>query len=94
MFPRPSGIVTLTSDLGHTAPAVGVMKGALARASSKPQVIDLSHGVPAGDAAAGAFALWSAIDRFPGGTVHCAAVGLHGGVAPRFELPARLLRAH
>lgn len=83
MFPRPSGIITLTSDLGLADPAVGVMKGALACAASKPQVVDLSHGVPAGDVAAGAFALWSAIDRFPGGTVHCAAVGLTGGAELR-----------
>lgn len=83
MFPRPSGIVTLTSDLGLADPAVGVMKGALARASSKPQVVDLCHGIPSRDVAAGAFALWSAIDRFPGGTVHCAAVGLDGVAQPR-----------
>ena len=83
MFPRPSGIVTLTSDLGLADPAVGVMKGALVRAASKPQVVDLSHGVEARDVAAGAFALWSAIDRFPGGTVHCAAVGLTDGAERR-----------
>ena len=78
MYPRPSGFVTLTSEFGAADAYVGIMKGAIARASAKPQVIDLCHGVSPGDIAAGAFALWSAIGRFPDGCVHCAVVGAGG----------------
>ncbi|MFK7741044.1 MAG: S-adenosyl-l-methionine hydroxide adenosyltransferase family protein [Planctomycetota bacterium] len=70
MIPRPSGIVTLTTDFGLEDPYVGILKGALLRASDKPRMVDLSHGVPPQDLAAGAFVLWSAINRFPDGTVH------------------------
>ncbi len=74
MYPRPSGLVTLTTDFGVADPYAGVMKGAVARASAKPQVVDLSHDVPPQDIAAGAFVLWSAIGRFPAGSVHCGVV--------------------
>lgn len=74
MYPRPSGLVTLTTDFGVADPYAGIMKGAVVRASSKPQVVDLSHDVPPQDIAAGAFVLWSAIGRFPSGSVHCGVV--------------------
>jgi S-adenosylmethionine hydrolase len=34
MFARPSGIVSLTTDFGPADPYVGIMKGALLRASN------------------------------------------------------------
>jgi len=83
MFARPSGIVTLTTDFGLTDPYVGILKGALLRASNKPQVVDLSHGIPAQDVAAGAFAMWSAIARFPDGTVHVGVVDPGVGTSRR-----------
>ncbi|MCB9878659.1 MAG: SAM-dependent chlorinase/fluorinase [Planctomycetes bacterium] len=81
MFPRPSGIVTLCTDFGLDDVYVGVMKGALLRASGKVQVVDLGHAVPPQDVAAGAFQLWAAIGRFPGGTVHVGVVDPGVGTA-------------
>lgn len=74
MFPRPSGIVTLCTDFGLDDVYVGVMKGAMWRAWPKAQVIDLTHAVPPQDLAAGSFHLWTAIGRFPSGTVHVGVV--------------------
>lgn len=74
MYARPSAIVTLTTDFGHRDPYVGIMKGALVAASDKPRVLDLSHSVAPQDIAMGSFMLWSAIGRFPTGTVHCGVV--------------------
>lgn len=74
MAPRPSGIVTLLSDFGLCDPYVGVMKGAVMRASSRVVIVDLGHGVPPQDIAAGAFWLAATIGRFPPGTVHVAVV--------------------
>tara|TARA_R110002096_G_scaffold366725_2_gene560044 strand:- start:978 stop:1742 length:765 start_codon:yes stop_codon:yes gene_type:complete len=74
MYTRPSGIVTLTTDFGFRDPYVGILKGALIKASDKPRVIDLCHNVAAQDIAMGAFMLWTAIDRFPPGTVHVGVV--------------------
>lgn len=83
MFARPSGIVTLTTDFGLADPYVGIMKGALLRASNKAQIVDLSHGVPAQQVASGAFVLWSAIGRFPDGTVHVGVVDPGVGTSRR-----------
>ncbi|HEB54399.1 MAG TPA: hypothetical protein ENI87_14195 [bacterium] len=74
MLPRPSGIVTLTTDFGVRDPYVGVLEGALLQATSKPRVVHLCHEVPPHDVAAGAFVLWSAIGRFPSGSVHVGVV--------------------
>lgn len=74
MYPRPSGIVTLTTDFGQRDPYVGIVKGAVLRASPKVQVVDVTHGAPPQDVAAGAFLLWSLIGRFPSGTVHVGVV--------------------
>ncbi len=70
MTSRPSGIVTLTTDFGIQDPSVGILKAALLKASEKPKVVDLTHGVEPQDVAMGAFMLWTAINRFPAGTVH------------------------
>ena len=87
MYPRPSGIVTLTTDFGLRDPYVGIMKGALIAASEKPRIVDLSHDVAAQDLAMGAFVLWSAVNRFPAGTVHV------GVVDPGVGTSRRLLAA-
>lgn len=70
MLPRPSGIVTLTTDFGHLDPYVGVLKGALLRASTKVQIVDVAHDVPAQDVETAAFFARSLIGRFPPGSVH------------------------
>lgn len=74
MYARPSGIITLTTDFGLPDPYVGIMKGALMATSDKPRVVDLSHQVDPQDVAMGAFLLWSAVGRFPSGTVHVGVV--------------------
>lgn len=74
MLPRPSGIVTLLTDFGLADPYVGVMKGALLRASAKLVLVDLGHEVPPQDVVAGAFFAAAAVGRFPTGTVHVAVV--------------------
>ena len=83
MYARPSGIVTLTTDFGLRDPYVGILKGALMAASDKPRVVDLSHDVAPQDIAMGAFLLWSAVDRFPPGTVHVGVVDPGVGTARR-----------
>ena len=90
MHARPSGIVTLTSDLGLTDPRVGLWKGALYSASDKPRLVDMSHEVPAGEVATGAFVLWTARSAFPTGTVH---VGHVGAAIPQNGEAARILVA-
>src|SRR5690349_13297728 len=69
MHPRPSGIVTLLTDYGWSDPYVGIVKGALLRASAKLVVVDVTH-----DVAIGAFVAGALIGRFPAGTVHVAVV--------------------
>jgi len=83
VYPRPAGIVTLSTDFGVEDPYVGIMKGAVLRASPKPRVVALAHAVPPQDVDAGAFVLWSAIGRFPDGTVHCGVVDADAGAAQR-----------
>ncbi len=83
MLPRPSGLVTLLTDFGARDPYVGILKGALVRASSKVQVLDIGHEVPPQDIAAGAFWAWSLIDRFPSGAVHVVVVDPGVGTARR-----------
>lgn len=87
MYARPSGIVTLTTDFGTRDPYVGIMKGALMAASEKPRLVDLTHEVPPQDIATGAFMLWTAVARFPTGTVHV------GVVDPGVGTNRRLLAA-
>lgn len=83
MLPRPSGIVTLLTDFGQLDPYVGILKGALLRAASKVQVVDIGHDLPAQDVAAAAFSAWTLVDRFPGGTVHLAVVDPGVGTSRR-----------
>lgn len=74
MLPRPSGIVTLLTDFGLDDPYVGVMKGALLRAASKVQIVDVGHDVPPQDLATAAFFVQALVGRFPAGTVHATVV--------------------
>lgn len=83
MIPGPvvPGPVVLTTDFGLADPYVAEVKAALlaqwARwpaAASRPAIVDLSHGVPPGDVAAGAWLLERTARRFPPGAVHLAVV--------------------
>jgi len=72
---RPSGLVTLLTDYGLDDPYVGMVKGVLWRDAPRLRaVIDLTHAVPAGDVATGAFLLARAWTTFPAGSVHVAIV--------------------
>ncbi len=79
----PCGLVTLTTDFGLLDPYVGVMKGALLRASARVQVVDVGHELPPQDVAAAAFFVAALVDRFPGGTVHVVVVDPGVGTARR-----------
>ncbi|MCA8966077.1 MAG: SAM-dependent chlorinase/fluorinase [Planctomycetes bacterium] len=84
---RPSGHVVLLTDFGHRDPYVGILRGAVLRANPRATIVDLGHEVPAQDVEAGAFWLWSAVDRFVPGSVFVAVVD------PGVGTPRRLLAA-
>lgn len=67
-------IITLTTDFGYRDSFVGTMKGVILGISPEVRIIDLSHGVAAGDIAGGAFALMTAAPYFPEGTIHVVVV--------------------
>lgn len=68
------GWITLTTDFGSEDWFVGTMKGVIAGIAPKVRVVDLNHGVPPGDIAAGAFSLAAGFRFFPKGTLHIAIV--------------------
>lgn len=67
-------IITLTTDFGTNDWFVGSMKGVILGVNPQMQIVDLTHGIPAGDLRAGAFALAGACRSFPRLTVHMAVV--------------------
>ena len=67
-------LITLTTDFGTSDWFVGAMKGVVLGISPSTAIIDITHGVPAGDIRAGAFALMAACRYFPKGAVHVAVV--------------------
>jgi S-adenosylmethionine hydrolase len=66
-------VITLLTDYGLVDEFVGVLHGVIARICPAAQIIDLSHGVPAQDVAAGAVMLANALPYLPVG-VHVAVV--------------------
>ncbi len=66
--------IALLTDFGSQDAYVGVLKGVLAAQSPQARPIDLSHHVPPGEVAIGAFMLWQAAPYFPAGTVYLAVV--------------------
>lgn len=71
---RPSGILTWTTDFGLVDAYVGTMHGVVLGRLPEARLIDLTHGVPAQDVAAGALQLRHAWPYFPAGSVHVAVV--------------------
>jgi S-adenosylmethionine hydrolase len=71
---RPSGVVTLTTDLGPKGPFVATVKGVILSRFSGARIIDLTHEIPAHWPAEAAFWLSHAYRYFPAGTVHVAMV--------------------
>lgn len=83
---NPMGIITLTTDFGLDDWFVGTMKGVILSRAPRATIVDVTHGVPAGDITAGAFALAAGCGCFPRRTVHVAVVdpgvgGARGAIA-------------
>jgi S-adenosyl-L-methionine hydrolase (adenosine-forming) len=76
-------IITLTSDFGLLDPYVGIMKGVILTISPHAHLVDLTHEIPPRDVAAAAYALQTAINYFPRGTVHLVVVDPGVGSARR-----------
>ena len=76
-------IITFTSDFGHEDWFVGVVHGVVYGLCPGARVVDLAHGIPAGDVARAAFVLEAAAPDFPAGTVHLAVVDPGVGTARR-----------
>lgn len=67
-------ILTLLTDFGTADYYVAAVKGTVLRLAPDTRIVDVSHEVPAGDVATGAFLLSAASPWFPKGTVHLAVV--------------------
>jgi S-adenosylmethionine hydrolase len=67
-------IVTFTTDFGSRDGYAGAMKGVVLSLAPAATVVDITHGVPPQDVAAGAVALTQAAPLFPPGTIHVAVV--------------------
>jgi hypothetical protein len=68
------GLITLTTDFGESDWFVGTMKGVILAINPRITLVDITHGIPAGDVWAGAFALRESCRCFPPGTIHVAVV--------------------
>ncbi len=67
-------IVTLLTDFGAADGYVAAMKGVMLTIRPDLTIVDVSHQIPPGSIAAGAFVLNQVVDYFPPGTVHLAVV--------------------
>ena len=67
-------IITLTTDFGLRDSFVGTMKGVILGIAPSARIVDLSHGIAAGDIRGGAFALMTAAPFFPAETIHVAVI--------------------
>lgn len=96
--------ITLTTDFGLSDWFVGSMKGVIASIAPDACVIDITHGIEAGDISGGAFALLASTRYFPVGTVHVVVVdpgvgSLRGAIAAecdghRFVAPDNGILSH
>src|SRR5436190_5026829 len=67
-------IVTFTTDFGLRDGYAGAMKGVVLSLAPAATLVDITHGVPPQDVAAGAVTLAQAAPLFPPGTIHVAVV--------------------
>jgi len=67
-------VITLTTDFGAADWFVGSMKGVILALNPRVQIVDITHGVPAGNLRAAAFALTASCRFFPKHSVHVAVV--------------------
>lgn len=77
------GVLTLLTDFGDRDAYVGVMKGVILGIAPQTTIVDLTHGIPSQNVAAGRFQLQTAYSYFPPGTVHVAIVDPGVGSARR-----------
>ena len=66
--------MTFTTDFGSRDGYAGAMKGVVLSLAPAATVVDITHGVPPQDVAAGAVALAQAAALFPAGTIHVAVI--------------------
>jgi S-adenosylmethionine hydrolase len=71
---KASGVITLTTDFGHSEPFVGVMKGVILTRFAGARIVDLTHEIPSYSAGEAGFWLARCFEYFPAGTVHVAVV--------------------
>lgn len=64
----------MTTDFGNGSPYVAAMKGVLYALNPAATVVDITHGIAAGDVRHGAVVLEDVTDRFPPGSIHVAVV--------------------
>jgi len=67
-------VIALLTDFGLADHYVGAMKGSILVVCPEATLVDVTHGVPPHDVAAGALALDASYRHFPGGTVFVAVV--------------------
>ena len=67
-------IITLTTDFGYNDWFVGAMKGVILGRNREARIVDITHGIPSGSIAAGAFALAASCHYYPDGAIHVAVV--------------------
>lgn len=68
------GTITLVTDFQTVDGYAGEMKGVLLSRAPGARIVDVTHEIPAGDVAAGAWTLQRVWSRFPEGTVHLVVV--------------------
>ncbi len=67
-------LATLLTDFGLDDTYVGQLKAALLAVAPSAKLVDLTHGIPAQDVAAGAYQLWTAVSGFARPALHLAVV--------------------
>ena len=67
-------LITMTTDFGEKDGFVGAMKGIIYSIDPQARIVDISHGVPRQDVAAGAVVLRDACPHFPADTIHLAVI--------------------
>jgi S-adenosyl-L-methionine hydrolase (adenosine-forming) len=85
-------IITLTTDFGLRDSFVGAMKGVIFGIAPAVHIVDITHGIAAGDIRGGAFALLTAAPFFPAETIHVAVIDPGVG-SPRKAIAIRTPRA-
>ncbi len=67
-------VIALTTDFGYADWFAGTLRGVILALAPRATVVDLTHGLRAGDIRAGAFALAASCRFYPRGTIHVVVV--------------------